>query len=96
MFVLVAADELGELQQREAGQGITPDPALEAFMKAATQQGRKQSIATDFIIKMLALDVSLSSALAVWDGIVSQGEAGAFLQLTTCFAQHSLHTICLV
>ena len=96
-MVLLAAGELNELQQREAEQGITPDPALEAFMKAATQQGRKQSIATDFIIKMLALDVSLCAGLAAWNGIVHQGQERPLLRVTACFAQR-LRTIfcCLI
>lgn len=54
---MLAADELAELQKREAEQGITPNAALEAFMKAETRQGQKESIVSDFVIKMLGLDV---------------------------------------
>ena len=54
---MLAVGELAELQKREAEQGITPNPALEAFMKAEIRQGRKESIVTDFVIKMLGLDV---------------------------------------
>ena len=54
---VLAADELAELQKREAEQGITPNAALEAFMKAETRQGQKESIVTDLVIKMLGLNV---------------------------------------
>ena len=55
------ADELEALLQREKEQGITPDPVLDAFMRAEVRTGKKESIVTDLIIKMLGLDVSSDS-----------------------------------
>ena len=52
------ADELAALLQREEEQGITPDPALDAFMRAEVRSGKRESIVTDLVIKMLGLDVS--------------------------------------
>jgi hypothetical protein len=39
--------------------GITPDPELDAYMRAEIRTGNRESIVTDLIIKMLGLDVSL-------------------------------------
>ncbi len=39
--------------------GITPDPELDAYMRAEIRTGKRESIVTDLIIKMLGLDVSL-------------------------------------
>lgn len=52
------ADELEELLKREKEMGITPDPDLDAFMKAEVRTGKRESIVTDLIIKMLGRDVS--------------------------------------
>ena len=55
---LDCADELEEVLRREKEAGITPDPELDAFMKAEMRTGKRESIVTDLIIKMLGLDVS--------------------------------------
>ena len=52
------AEELEELRKREKEKGITPDWELDAFMKAEIRKGKKESIITDLVIKMLGLDVS--------------------------------------
>ena len=52
-------DELEELLKREKEMGITPDPELDAYMRAEIRTGNRESIVTDLIIKMLGLDVSL-------------------------------------
>ena len=52
------ADELEELLRREKEAGVTPDPDLDAFMRAEVRTGKRESIVTDLIIKMLGLDVS--------------------------------------
>ncbi|KAL0021570.1 hypothetical protein WJX77_010078 [Trebouxia sp. C0004] len=51
------ADELEELLKREKEMGITPDPELDAYMRAEIRTGNQESIITDLIIKMLGLDV---------------------------------------
>lgn len=55
---LCLAEELEELRKREKEKGITPDWELDAFMKAEIRKGKKESIITDLVIKMLGLDVS--------------------------------------
>ena len=52
------ADELEELMRREKEAGVSPDPELDAFMRAEVRTGKRESIVTDLIIKMLGLDVS--------------------------------------
>lgn len=64
MATLCDVEELEELRKREKEKGITPDWELDAFMKADIRKGKKESIITDLVIKMLGLDVS--SLFTVW------------------------------
>ncbi|XP_057980716.1 pleiotropic drug resistance protein 2-like [Malania oleifera] len=51
-------DEMvAELSKRENEAGIEPDPEMDAFMKATAVAGRKTSLITDYILKMLGLDI---------------------------------------
>ncbi|XP_010273227.1 PREDICTED: ABC transporter G family member 39-like [Nelumbo nucifera] len=50
-------DVLMELERREKTQSIKPDPYIDLFMKAAAIEGQKSSIMTDYIIKLLGLDI---------------------------------------
>jgi ABC-type multidrug transport system ATPase subunit len=51
------AEELAELERLEREQGIMPDPAIDAFMKSETREGKRESLVTDYIIKILGLEV---------------------------------------
>ena len=53
----MVAEELQELRKREKEAGYTPDWELDAFMKAEIRKGKKESIVTDLVIKLLGLDV---------------------------------------
>ncbi|KAJ8466246.1 hypothetical protein OPV22_028798 [Ensete ventricosum] len=48
---------LSELSRRERDAGIKPDPEIDAFMKATAMKGQKASVATDYILKVLGLDI---------------------------------------
>ncbi|KAH9666391.1 ABC transporter G family member 40 [Citrus sinensis] len=48
---------LTELARREKAAGIKPDPDLDVFMKAAATEGQEASVVTDYILKILGLDV---------------------------------------
>ncbi|XP_012066453.1 ABC transporter G family member 34 [Jatropha curcas] len=48
---------LAELSRREKEAGIKPDPMLDAFMKATAMSGQKTSLVTDYVIKILGLDI---------------------------------------
>ncbi|KAK9141589.1 hypothetical protein Syun_010989 [Stephania yunnanensis] len=46
-----------ELSRREKEANIKPDPDLDVFMKAASLEGQEASVMTDYVIKILGLDV---------------------------------------
>ncbi|MCI19435.1 pleiotropic drug resistance protein 2-like [Trifolium medium] len=48
---------LEELLRREIGVGIKPDPEIDAFMKATSLSGQKASLITDYVLKLLGLDI---------------------------------------
>ncbi|KAG5228963.1 ABC transporter family protein [Salix suchowensis] len=50
-------DMLAELSRREKEAGIKPDPDIDVFMKAAATEGQETSVVTDYIIKVLGLEV---------------------------------------
>jgi ABC-type multidrug transport system ATPase subunit len=50
-------DLLAELEQREKHLGIQPDPHIDAFMKGTAIKGKTHSLSTDYIIKVLGLEV---------------------------------------
>ncbi|XP_050231262.1 ABC transporter G family member 39-like isoform X2 [Mercurialis annua] len=50
-------DMLVELSRREKAAGIKPDPEIDAFMKATAMSGQKTSLVTDYVVKLLGLDI---------------------------------------
>ncbi|PKI59680.1 hypothetical protein CRG98_019921 [Punica granatum] len=48
---------LAELSRREKQAGIKPDPEIDAFMKATAMAGLETSLVTDYVIKILGLDI---------------------------------------
>ncbi|KAF6170715.1 hypothetical protein GIB67_015667, partial [Kingdonia uniflora] len=48
---------LAELSKREKGAGIKSDPEIDAFMKATALAGQQTSLVTDYILKILGLDI---------------------------------------
>ncbi|XP_056850002.1 ABC transporter G family member 33-like [Raphanus sativus] len=46
-----------EVIKREKDGGIIPDPEVDAYMKAISVRGLKRSLQTDYIIKILGLDI---------------------------------------
>ncbi|TQD75125.1 hypothetical protein C1H46_039353 [Malus baccata] len=50
-------DMLVELSRREKDSGIKPDPEIDAVMKATSLSGQKASLITDYVLKILGLDV---------------------------------------
>ena len=62
--MLSPAEELEELLKREKEQGITDvDPWLDAFMKAEIRKGKRETVVSDYVIKILGLDVSIALSL---------------------------------
>ncbi|KAF5183388.1 pleiotropic drug resistance protein 2-like [Thalictrum thalictroides] len=50
-------DLMAELSRREKEAGIKPDPMVDAFMKATAIEGQETSLVTDYILKILGLDI---------------------------------------
>ncbi|XP_052175461.1 pleiotropic drug resistance protein 2-like [Diospyros lotus] len=48
---------LVELSRREKQAGIKPDPEIDAFMKATAVAGQETSLVTDYVLKILGLDI---------------------------------------
>ncbi|XP_065855877.1 ABC transporter G family member 39-like [Euphorbia lathyris] len=48
---------LSELTRREKEGGIKPDPEIDAFMKATAVSGQETSLVTDYVLKILGLDI---------------------------------------
>ncbi|VVA26043.1 PREDICTED: pleiotropic drug resistance [Prunus dulcis] len=48
---------LVEASRREKQEGIKPDPEIDAFMKATAVAGQKTSLITDYVLKILGLDI---------------------------------------
>ncbi|XP_050940089.1 pleiotropic drug resistance protein 2-like isoform X2 [Cucumis melo] len=48
---------MAELTRREKQAGIKPDPEIDAFMKAISVSGQKASLVTEYILKILGLEV---------------------------------------
>ena len=55
----MSADEIQELRERERELGIIPDVDIDAFMKASNLRNKKQHIMTDYILRLLGLEVCL-------------------------------------
>ena len=55
-----SADEIEELRRKEKELDIEPDWEIDAFMKACALRGKEQSIMTDYIMRMLGLEVLLT------------------------------------
>ena len=51
------AEELKELHDKEQDLNIEPDLEVEMFTKASALSGKRESITTDLVIKLLGLDV---------------------------------------
>lgn len=48
---------LSELSRREKEANIKPDPDIDVFMKAAAMKGQETNVVTDYILKILGLDI---------------------------------------
>ncbi|KAK1311002.1 ABC transporter G family member 34 [Acorus calamus] len=48
---------LMELMRREKDAGIKPDPEIDVFMKAISLEGQETNLVTDYVLKLLGLDI---------------------------------------
>ncbi|KAF9617026.1 hypothetical protein IFM89_033096 [Coptis chinensis] len=48
---------LKELSRREVAASIKPDPDVDVYMKASALEGQEENVVTDYILKILGLDI---------------------------------------
>ncbi|OMO89081.1 ABC-2 type transporter [Corchorus olitorius] len=74
---------LAELSRREKEAGIKPDPEIDAFMKATAMAGQETSLITDYVLKILGLDICAD--ILVGDDMRRGISGGQKKRVTTAF-----------
>ncbi|MQM20638.1 hypothetical protein Taro_053662 [Colocasia esculenta] len=72
---------LEELSRREKEANIKPDPDIDVFMKAAVVEGQQASVVTEYILKILGLDICADTM--VGDEMVRGISGGQRKRVTT-------------
>ncbi|KAJ7981129.1 Pleiotropic drug resistance ABC transporter [Quillaja saponaria] len=74
-------DMLAEMSRREKDEGIKPDPEIDALMKATSMAGQQTSLVTDYVLKILGLDICAD--VMVGDGMRRGISGGQKKRVTT-------------
>ncbi|KAI3875055.1 hypothetical protein MKW98_019628, partial [Papaver atlanticum] len=74
-------DMLAELARREKAANIKPDPDIDVYMKAAAIDGQEASVVTDYVLKILGLDICADTL--VGDEMLRGISGGQKKRLTT-------------
>ncbi|KAI4378236.1 hypothetical protein MLD38_015745 [Melastoma candidum] len=74
-------DFMREISRREKQAGVTPEPNIDAYMKAISIEGLKRTLQTDYIMKILGLDICANTI--VGDAMVRGISGGEKRRLTT-------------
>ncbi|GAB2293593.1 transcription factor [Dionaea muscipula] len=72
---------LVELSRREKEANIKPDPDIDLFMKAAAAEGQQENVVTDYILKVLGLEICADTM--VGDQMVRGISGGQKKRVTT-------------
>ncbi|XP_073025690.1 LOW QUALITY PROTEIN: pleiotropic drug resistance protein 1-like [Primulina eburnea] len=72
---------LAELSRREKEANIKPDPDIDMFMKASSIEGQEASVVTDYILKILGLEICADTL--VGDEMIRGISGGQRKRLTT-------------
>ncbi|XVF38962.1 hypothetical protein REPUB_Repub20aG0148200 [Reevesia pubescens] len=75
------AEIMKEVSRREKEAGIIPDPDVDAYMKAISVEGMESTLQTDYILKILGLDICADTM--VGDAIRRGISGGEKKRLTT-------------
>ena len=62
LSVRPCAEYLRLLREKEKAAGLSGDDDIDAFLKASALQGKRHSVVTEYILKLLGLDVSALSS----------------------------------
>jgi ABC-type multidrug transport system ATPase subunit len=85
-------DMLTELSRREKAANIKPDPDLDVYMKAISVGGQDTNIITDYILKILGLDICADTM--VGDDMLRGISGGQRKRVTTGIAKILDSLIC--
>ncbi|KAK3015867.1 hypothetical protein RJ639_006555 [Escallonia herrerae] len=80
---------LTELSRREKEAGVTPDPEIDTFMKATAMVGQETSPITDYVLKILGLDICAD--IMVGDDMRRRISGGQKKRVTTVRPNYKLH-----
>ncbi|KAK6148931.1 hypothetical protein DH2020_016456 [Rehmannia glutinosa] len=72
---------LSELSRREKNANIKPDPDIDIFMKAVSTEGQEASVITDYVLKVLGLEVCADTM--VGDELIRGISGGQRKRVTT-------------
>ncbi|XP_021291929.1 pleiotropic drug resistance protein 3-like [Herrania umbratica] len=75
------AEIMKEVSRREKQAGVVPDPDIDAYMKAISVEGQESTLQTDYILKILGLDICADTM--VGDAIRRGISGGQKKRLTT-------------
>ncbi|KAJ6940744.1 hypothetical protein NC651_006771 [Populus alba x Populus x berolinensis] len=75
------ADIMKEISRREKEAGIVPEPDIDTYMKATSVEGLKRTLQTDYILKILGLDICADTM--VGDAMMRGISGGQKKRLTT-------------
>ncbi|KAI4380936.1 hypothetical protein MLD38_007066 [Melastoma candidum] len=74
-------DMLKELSRREKEANIKPDPDLDIYMKAASLEGQETNVVTDYVLKILGLEICAD--IVVGDDMIRGISGGQKKRVTT-------------
>nr|AOF42830.1 ABCG/PDR subfamily ABC transporter [Petunia x hybrida] len=72
---------LAELSRREKAANIKPDPDIDIYMKASATEGQEANVVTDYVLKILGLDICADTL--VGDDMVRGISGGQKKRVTT-------------
>ncbi|KAJ7955316.1 Pleiotropic drug resistance transporter [Quillaja saponaria] len=75
------ADILAQVTRREKEAGIIPDPDIDTYMKAISVEGQRRNLQTDYLLKILGLDICAD--IMVGDALKRGISGGQKKRLTT-------------
>ena len=97
---LTSAEELRELRRREKEQGIQSNWEIDSFMAADTLEGKREAIVTEYMLRILGLDVSMPGKKCIalqlrclgCLGVMSHCSVMGKIHMSSCVLYHLAHS----